>query len=415
MIDYSTYTLDNGLRVVIHEDMSTPVVAINMLYNVGSRDDHPQRTGIAHLFEHLMFGGSRNAPSYDDPVQYAGGENNAFTNADVTNFFCMLPADNAELGMFLEADRMQHLKLGKRLFSNEQQVVCEEFKETCLGEPFGDVWHLLSALAYKEHPYRWPVIGLSMEHISGIQLRDVKEFYHDFYGPNNAICTVAGPFKTDVALAMIEKHFGMIPPRTRPPLVTTRETPQHAMRRMTHQSDVPVDAVFMAFHMGGRLDPGYYETDILADILAGGYASRMHNVLVKQEQCASSIDAYITGTSDPGLLILEVKCADGYTPARVEERIWPLLHELSASYIDSREFARHIHKSESSIAFSNMSVLNKAMNLAYFELIGDIDLINTEQQMYERLTPDSLLDTAKQVFREDNCSVLHYLRKEENN
>ena len=414
MIQYSRHTLDNGLRIVIHEDYSTPVVAINILYNVGSRDDHPDRTGFAHLFEHLMFGGSKNAPSYDDPIQFAGGESNAFTNTDVTNFFCILPAENFELGLFLEADRMQYLKLDRHLLGVEQQVVCEEFKETCLSEPYGDVWHLLSALAYKNHPYRWPVIGMSMDHIAGAGIDDVQRFYHDYYGPNNAVCVVAGPVKTEDALEQVKKHFGHIEKRIRPVQYFSGEQTQQTIRTAEHQSEVPVDAVFMAFHMGNRMDAGYYEADLLADILASGFASRMHCALVKEMQCATSIDAYITGTSDPGLFIIEAKCADGHSPSKVESAIWPLLQDLSKLPVGERELARHIHKSESSIAYSNMSVLNKAMNLAYFELIGDTELINSEQEMYEKITAEMLQQTAATLFREENCSILYYHKKNEN-
>jgi len=413
MIHYSRHTLDNGLRIVIHEDYSTPVVALNMLYNVGSRDDDPGRTGIAHLFEHLMFGGSKNAPSYDDPIQFAGGESNAFTNTDVTNFFCVLPAANFELGLFLEADRMQNLSLDKRLLEIEQQVVCEEFKETCLGEPYGDVWHLLSAIAYKKHPYRWPVIGTSMEHISHAKIENVQQFYHDFYGPNNAICVVAGPLRTDDALAKVRKYFEHIEMRTRPVPEFLAEPAQETMRIWEHRSEVPVDAVFMTFHMGGRMDVDYYPADLLADILASGNASRLHHALVKEQQCASSIDAYITGTSDPGLFIVEAKCSDDYTPAQVEAAVWPILKELGENHVGERELTRHIHKSESSIAFSNMSVLNKAMNLAYFELIGDTELINSEQEMYENITAEILQQTATSLFRKENCSVLRYHKKAE--
>jgi predicted Zn-dependent peptidase len=411
MIKYSQHTLDNGLRVVIHEDKSTPVVALNMLYNVGSRDDRPHRTGCAHLFEHLMFGGSRNAPSYDDPIQYAGGESNAFTNTDVTNFFCVLPASNFELGLFLEADRMQYLKLNKRHLEVEKQVVCEEFKETCLGEPYGDVWHLLSALAYQNHPYKWPVIGVDLDHIAGTTIEETRQWYHDFYGPDNAVCVVAGPIGAEEVLRQVDKHFGGIKNRSRPVHQFVPELPQKEKRTLEHQSDVPVDALFMAFHMGGRLDPGYYEADLLSDVLASGHASRIHRALVKESQSASSADAYISGTSDPGLFLVEAKCADGVDLKQVEDEVWSLLTEVKQTEVAERELARHIHKSENSIAFSNMSVLNKAMNLAYFELIGDAELINTEQEVYERITSAHLRDTANRIFTPENCSVLYYHRK----
>lgn len=412
MIAYKRHQLDNGLRVVIHEDYSTPVVAINMLYDVGSRDDRQDRTGCAHLFEHLMFSGSKNAPSYDDPIQFAGGESNAFTNTDVTNFFCVLPESNFELGLFLESDRMQNLRLTKKAVEVEKHVVIEEFKETCLSEPYGDVWHLMSALAYQQHPYKWPVIGLDMEHIAGTSIEEVRQFYRNYYRPDNAVCVIAGPIKADDAIRRVEKYFGSIKGKGNPGKQFSKENTQTAKRMLEHQSDVPVDAVFMAFHMGARLDAGYYEADLLSDVLASGHASRMHNKLVKELQCASSADAYITGTVDPGLFVLEAKCADGFEPAQLEKEIWGLLAEIQDGEVGERELARHIHKSENSIAFSNMSVLNKAMNLAYFELIGDTELINSEQEMYERISSADLQKTAKQMFTEENCSVLYYRRKE---
>ncbi len=415
MIEYVKHTLPNGLRVIIHEDHSTPVVAVNMLYDVGSRDDDPRHTGFAHLFEHLMFAGSEHAPSYDDPVQFAGGESNAFTNADITNFFCVVPAANLRLALYLEADRMQYLRLDKKVLKVERQIVCEEFKETCFGEPYGYVWHLLSDLAYREHPYRWPVIGKTIEHISGASLEDVRRFYHDFYGPNNAICVVAGPVPADTVMGHVRQIFGGIDARPRPQRPFIREARQESIRRAAHTSDVPEDAVFMAFHMPGRTEPGFYEADLLTDILASGDASRLYQTLVKDMQFATSADAYITGTNDPGLLIIEAKCADGHTPEQVERAIWGILDTVRNNPIPERELARHKHKSESSIAFSNMSVLNKSMNLAYFESIGDPELINTEQEHYERITAEKLQNTTRVICKEDNCAVLYYLSNSSKN
>jgi predicted Zn-dependent peptidase len=276
MIKYERHTLQNGLRVLLHHDATTPLVAINMLYDVGSRDEDPEHTGFAHLFEHLMFGGSEGAESFDDPIQNAGGDCNAFTNSDVTNFFSILPAENLPLGLFLEADRMHRLVLNEKVLDTQRKVVIEEFKETCLNQPYGDIWHVLAPLAYQKHPYKWPTIGDRIEHIAASTIDDVARFYKAFYGPNNAICVICGNYDPTTIMETIETYFGQIPARPRPLRSLNVEPPQDDQRRLVHRSDIPTDSIFMAFHMPSRTDNGYYTADLISDLLASGRSSRLY-------------------------------------------------------------------------------------------------------------------------------------------
>ena len=408
MISYERFSLANGMRVVLHPDDTTPLVTINMLYDVGSRDENPARTGFAHLFEHLMFGGSVGAESFDDPIQNAGGECNAFTNSDVTNFFSILPAANLELGLFLEADRMHRLILNDRSLDTQRKVVTEEFKETCLNQPYGDLWHVLAPLCYRDHSYRWPTIGQDLEHIASASLDDVATFYNRFYGPDNAICVIAGRFDRDEVLRLIDRHFAIIPSRNHPLRTLRNESTQTAPRRLDHSATVPVDSLFMAYHMCSRADENYYATDMLSDILGSGKSSRLYQSIVREARLCSEIDAYITGTIDPGLLVIEAKPANGHSLEQIEEAILAEISTLKASPIGSKELERHKHKIESSIGFSNCSVLNKAMNLAYFELIDDTDLINTELEHNMGIGSDTLQNMANQLLTKENSSTLFY-------
>lgn len=408
MIRYTRTVLDNGLRLLVHEDPSTELVAVNIVYDVGSKDESPDRTGFAHLFEHLMFGGSEHAASFDDPIQYAGGECNAFTNSDLTNFFCLLPADNLELALFLEADRMQHLVLNKRTLTVQRNVVTEEFKETCLQEPYGDMWHQFAPLAYQQHTYRWPTIGMSLQHIEEAQIEDVASFYKRFYGPNNAVCVIAGNVKAEEAIDLASGIFGKVPARHRPVRSLPHEEAQHSQRRLTCHGDVPVDALYMGFHMPARSESDYYRADLLSDVLAGGKSTRLFENLVKEKELCAEIDAYITGTIDPGLFMIEAKPADSISVETVEEEIWKLISDLHDTGIAEEELQTHQNKVESSIFFANCSVLNKAINLAYFELIDQPELINLEHQAYQSVSADDMLRVSRRILRPENCSVLQY-------
>ncbi|MEZ4949286.1 MAG: pitrilysin family protein [Saprospiraceae bacterium] len=408
MVDYKKYTLTNGLRIVVHEDKSTPMVAVNLLYNVGSRDELPEKTGFAHLFEHLMFGGSKNAPNFDDVIQNAGGECNAFTNNDLTNFYNILPAENLEVALWLEADRMANLKISQRALSVQRKVVLEEFKETCLNEPYGDVWHHLSDLAYKVHPYRWPTIGKVPKHVEDASIEDVKEFYQKFYRPNNAILVVAGNISGEEVFNISNKYFGNIPAGSMFKRRLPKEPPQKKLAQKIQKGRVPIDALYLAFHAPARYEEDYYAVDLLSDVLSNGQSSRLYRNLLKEKGLVTTIDCYITGSIDPGLFIIEAKPADGVKLEEVEQAIWEEINILKNHQIDDWELQKLKNKIESNLVFSEMNVLNKAINLAFFELIDEIELINSEGEKYQALKASDIQKAAKNFLNLENCSTLYY-------
>jgi len=408
VIDLSRFTLDNGLRVIVHEDQSTPMVALNVLYNVGARDERPDRTGFAHLFEHLMFGGSANVPDFDEPIQMAGGENNAFTNNDMTNFYDILPAQNIETAFWLESDRMLSLNFDERVLDVQRKVVLEEFKESCLNEPYGDVWHHIADLAYKVHPYRWPTIGKMPEHVADATMQDVKAFYYKYYRPNNAILVVSGAVTTQQVKELSEKWFGPIPAGDVPPRRLPQEPPQEKLQSRINQATVPVDALYLAFHAPARLHRDFYTSDLLSDILCNGSSSRLYRRLYKESGKFSQIDCYITGSIDPGLLIVEARPAQGVSLEHLEHLIWQQLEELQQAPIPERELQKWKNKMESTLLFSEMNILNKAINLAFFELLGEAELINREIELYQQVSTADIHRVARQMFTLNNCSELYY-------
>lgn len=400
--------LKNGLRVLLHEDKSTPMVAVNVLYDIGSKDENPAKTGFAHLFEHLMFGGSANIPDFDDPIQLAGGENNAFTNNDMTNFYDVLPAENLEVALWLESDRMLSLNFDDKVLETQRKVVVEEFKETCLNEPYGDVWHHISELAYKTHPYRWPTIGLEPKHVEDAKMEDVRDFFFRFYRPNNAILVIAGNVKPEKALKLAEKWFGDIPAgdgyfRTLP-----AEPAQTEFREKTVEAKVPVDAVYLSFHTCSRTHPDFYAVDLLSDVMASGPSSRLYRKLLKERKIFSHIDCYITASNDPGLLIIEGKPTNGVSMEAAEAALWEEISLLVEQPIAQSELEKIVNKSESSLVFSEVSVLNKAINLAFFELVGDASIINRETVLYQAVTVADIQRVATDIFQRENCSKLIY-------
>ena len=408
MVNYKRFELSNGLRVLIHEDTSTPMVAVNVLYNVGARDESPDKTGFAHLFEHLMFGGSANVPDFDDPIQWAGGENNAFTNNDITNFYDILPAENIETAFWLESDRMLSLNFDERVLDVQRKVVLEEFKETCLNQPYGDVWHHLTDMAYKVHPYRWPTIGKLPEHVEEATMEDVKDFYFKYYRPNNAVLTVAGNVPVDRVRELVEKWFGDIPAGEVPQRRLPKEPPQKKLEQRINEANVPVDALYLAFHAPGRTDADFYAADLLSDILANGSSSRLYRRLLKERQLFSSVDAYLTGSIDPGLLIIEGKPSDGVSLETAERAIWKELDLLKRELLPADELQKIKNKMESTLAFSELNVLNKAINLAFFEVIGDAGLVNREAGLYQQVTEEDIREVARRLLTPENCSELYY-------
>lgn len=411
MIEYNRYQLKNGLRVLIHEDASTPLVAVNLLYEVGSRDESANRTGFAHLFEHLMFSGSRHAPNFDELIQMAGGENNAFTNSDITNFYEVLPAQNLDIALFLEADRMQHLNITQQKLDVQKKVVVEEFKETCLEKPYGDVWHELSDLAYTVHPYRWPTIGLVPSHISEASIDDVRHFYKEHYCPNNAVLVIAGNVKAPEALERVRHYFEPIPTKQLAPKVKTLEPKQHRPKRKTKFAEVPLDSIFFAFHMPDRLDPDFIALDLLSDILANGDSSRLVKKLYKDEESFSHIDAYVTGTIDPGLFVIEGRPSDDVSRETCEALIWEEIKRVKKEGVSEKELRKCQNKFESSMIFSEMNVLNKAINLAYFESLRKVEYINEELELYKAVTMEQIQQAAKRFLTKKNCNRLFYKAK----
>lgn len=401
-------TLENGLRLVHNEDRSTQMVALNIVYDVGARDEHPEHTGFAHLFEHLMFGGSVHIPDYDTPLQRAGGENNAWTNNDITNYYLTIPKPNVEIGFWLESDRMLELAFSEQSLEVQRAVVMEEFKQRCLNQPYGDVGHLFRPLAYKVHPYRWPTIGKELSHIANATLDEVKEFFFRFYAPNNAVLAVTGNISWEEAVRLTEKWFGPLPRREVPVRRLPQEPVQTAERRQTVERNVPLDALFMAYHICGRPGAGYYACDILSDILSNGQSSRLTDRLVHERKIFSSLDAYISGTRDAGLLHINGKPAAGVSLEQAEEAVRKELDELRRELVGERELEKVKNKFESTQIFGNINYLNVATKLAWFELTGQAEDINREVDNYRAVTAEQLHRVAQETFREENGVVLYY-------
>lgn len=408
MVTFEKHILSNGLCILIHQDKTTPLATVNLLYKVGSRDESPDKTGFAHLFEHLMFGGSLHAESFDDIIQLAGGECNAFTNSDITNFYCTLPAVNLETALYLEADRMQHLNVSQKTLSTQQQVVTEEYKETCINQPYGMVWHMLADMCYKQHPYRWPTIGKVIEHIADARLADVKAFYDNFYGPNNAILSIAGPDEPAAMLAMVEKWFGNIPARTLARLPRIEEPLQHDARMLQDEGKYPSSVLYLAWLMDGRNGTDYYTYDILSDVMSLGRSSIFYQRMVKVLKLCAHLDAYITGTQDKGLFIIEARPAKGISMEDMEAQIWKEIETLQQRNIESSILEKLKNKNESTVCFSNMSAAHKATNLGYYESLGDAQLINTEA---DRIAEITAADISRVIHRlqKSNVNILRLI------
>ncbi|NRF41310.1 pitrilysin family protein [Pedobacter foliorum] len=409
MVDFNRFTLPNGLRVLVHEDDTTPMAVLNILYDVGARDEEQDRTGFAHLFEHLMFGGSVNIPSYDEPLQRVGGENNAFTSNDITNYYITLPAVNLETAFWLESDRMLSLAFSEKSLETQRNVVCEEFKQRYLNQPYGDVWLKLRPLAYKKHPYQWATIGQDLKQIEDAKMEDVKAFFKKHYNPQNAIMVVGGNVKTEDVKALAEKWFAPIPAGDK----YERNLPQEPLQTEAHtetvKADVPLNAIYMAFKMPARQDSEYQSFDLMSDILSQGQSSRLYNSLLKEQQLFSDIHAYVTSSIDEGLFVVEGKLVQGVTIEAAEAAIWAELTKLTHQEVTEDEITKVKNKSESIMVFAEMSLLDKAMNLAYYELLGDAAGLNTEIDKYLAVTPERILQAAKNTFVKEQCSTLYYL------
>jgi len=411
MLHFDRFTLENGLRVLVHQDKNTPIVAVNILYQVGSRDENPEKTGFAHLFEHLMFGGSVNIPNYDAPLQYAGGDNNAFTNNDFTNYYLTIPRNNLETAFWLESDRMLSLAFSEKSLDVQRQVVIEEFKQNYLNQPYGDVYLLLKPLVYKVHPYQWNTIGKDIRHLEIAAMQDVKSFYNKYYNPNNAILCVAGNVERDEIKKMTEKWFGTIPAGE---IINHRypeEPVQTETRRLEVERTVPQHAFYMAWHMPKRTEKGYYASDLISDILSTGNSSRLYQKLVKEKQWLSEVQSYITGDLDGGLLVISGKLYNATNYETVEAGILEEMEKLMQKPVNDEELQKVKNKAEANLVFSEISVLGKAMGLSYFEMLGDAGLFNNEAKKYRSVTAQEIQNTMNEYFTEEKMNILYYKAK----
>lgn len=411
MLQFERFTLENGLKVLVHKDDTTPMVAVNILYDVGARDENPERTGFAHLFEHLMFGGSKNIPEYDEPLQMAGGENNAYTTNDLTNYYLQLPVQNIETAFWLESDRMNELAFGEKSLDVQRKVVCEEFKENYINKPYGNAWEHMRSLAYTTHPYQWMTIGKELKHIEEAELQDVKNFFYKHYRPSNAILCVAGNVETAQVKALAEKWFGNIPAGERYERQLPVEPKQTEARFKEVEANVPLDALYKAWHIEGRLAPSYYAADLITEILSNGVSSRLYQKLVKEQQIFSNINCYHMGSIDPGLLVVDGKIVEGRTLEEANAAVEEEIQKLVDNGVTEEELKKAKNKIEAMITFEDMGLLSRANNLAFYELLGDANMINEEWDKYNAVTAEYLQETAKIIFRKENSNTLFYRKK----
>ena len=410
MINYQERLLSNGLTLITHVDKSTPLVVVNMMYKVGSRNEHPERTGFAHLFEHLMFGGSKNVPDYDKVLQKVGAENNAFTNTDVTNYYVILNAENIETALWAESDRMQYLNLDQKSLDTQKKVVIEEFNQRYLNVPYGDIWLKLRPLAYKTHPYQWPTIGKEVPHIEQASLENVRDFHEMYYAPNNAILTISGNIDPDIIISLVEKWFGNIPARKNNKHQIPIESPQTSARFLEFEANVPLNAIYKAYHMPGRNDENYVTADLLSDLLGRGKSSRLHQSLVKDKKVFNNINSYITGSADPGLLIIsgnitldvDLVVADKY----IQDEIELLKKNMIASEVE-----KVINQAESATYFSETELLNRSINLSVANSLGNTNLVNEEIKLIRKVKKEDILGIADKILIDSNCSTLYYKSK----
>jgi predicted Zn-dependent peptidase len=409
MIRFVRHRLANGMRVLVHQDEGTPMVTVNILYDVGSRDEDPGATGFAHLFEHLMFGGTPAVPLFDVPVMMAGGENNAFTNNDITNYYITLPANNLETALWLEADRMRGLDLNEERLSNQKSVVTEEFRQRYLNQPYGDLMLLLRPLAYLVHPYRWPTIGMDISHIEKADLESARRFYDRFYNPSNAILSVAGRVNPDEVFALAEKWFGEIPGGSTDSRLLPAEPEQVRRRELTVSRQVPAAHLLMTYHTGARNSRDFYILDLLTDILSGCDSARFPSLLVRQKELFSDADIYLSGDADPGLVIFSGRLRDGTDIAMAEEAVTAELNRLTEESVTPAELEKARNRYESHRLMSYMSAANKAFNIAYHEVLGDAEGINAEKEQYMSVTASEITRASQSTFRTENSTVIHYL------
>ena len=408
MISFERFHLSNGMRLLVHEDPTTPMAVVNVLYNVGARDEEEDKTGFAHLFEHLMFAGSKNVQSFDEALQRAGGNNNAFTTNDLTNYYEILPAINLDTALWVEADRMAHLNINERTLAVQQSVVSEEFKEHYINQPYGDASHLLRELAYKNHPYKWPTIGKDLSHIEKAKLDDVRAFFDSHYQPTNAVLVIAGGVKASEAREAAERWFSGYSSNGYMRKAYPPEPYQTEPHRKEVTADVPFDALYLSFHIGGKMDPDFYPAGVIAELLGSGKSSRLYQHLVKEKKVFTGIECYLSGSIDPGLIIIEGQLFPGIKPEEGEKALWVELEQLKTSRVSERELGKIRNRIEHDLATEELDLMSRAFHLAFFELLGDAEWLNHEAEKFQRVTADDILQAANDIFKPTNSSILIY-------
>lgn len=408
MISYQHFALKNGLQVYLHEDKTTPIAAFNIVYDVGSRDEDESRTGFAHLFEHLMFGGSKNIPSYDEPLQKVGGENNAFTSPDITNYYITLPVSNIETAFWLESDRMLSLSFDPKVLEVQRKVVIEEFKQRYLSQPYGDVWLKMRPLAYKNHPYKWATIGKEIKHIEDATMEDVKDFFFTHYRPNNATLVVAGNISLEEVKRLSEKWFGDIPAGPKKERKLPVEPVQTEARFLETEAKVPLNALYKAYHMPGRYHEDFHKADLISDVLGRGKSSRLYKELVKEQGLFNNINAYISSSLDPGLLMISGNLNEGISIEKGNEAVEKIVLKLTEEVMEESELDKVKNQAEASLQFSEVELLTRAMNLAFAANYGDPELCNKDAEKLSAITPGNFQEMAKKVLRPENCSTMFY-------
>ncbi len=408
MISFQQFTLANGLRVIVHEDHTVQIAVLNILYDVGSRDEQPDKTGFAHLFEHLMFGGSANIPSYDEPLQKVGGENNAFTSTDITNYYLTVPATNLETGFWLESDRMLSLSFDPKVLEVQRKVVIEEFKQRYFSQPYGDVWLKLRPLAYHVHPYQWATIGKEISHIEKATMDDVKDFFFAHYIPSNAVLVVAGNVTLDQVKQLSEKWFGPIPAGKKKERKLPIEPRQNQKRVLDVEAKVPANALYKTYHMPGRFHPDYYAVDLMSDVLSRGQSSRLYQQLVKEKEIFTSVSSFVMSTIDPGLFVVSGRVKEGIDLKDAEKEVDAILQKIVDDGTTEEELEKVKNQAEASLEFGDVEVMNRAMNLAFATLSGDPDWVNQEGRLISSVTLQDIKRVAGEVLRDENSSVMYY-------
>ena len=421
-LQFQRHILANGLRLIVHEDHSTPLASCNVVYNVGSRDENPDMTGMAHLFEHFMFTGSRNIADFDAQLQRVGAINNAYTTQDITHYYITLPAVNIEHALWLESDRMLELAFQQEKLDIQKHVVIEEFKENFLNRPYGDMWMLYNQFYFQKHPYQWLPIGKEISHIEKVTMDNMKAFFYTFYRPNNAVLTISGNVKFEEIVPLVEKWFGAIPAgpvssvetRHGTSLQDTREKqfpqedPPTQHRLFEVHRKVPADMLFKGWPTCGRLDSDFYAYDMLSDLFGSGQSSYLYKKFVMEEAVFTDISAYITGTLDPGIFIIGGRPAEGVSIEEADQKLNDFLYQLPENCISAHDLQKVKNRVESIILQNDIKIEDRSSSLAVAESFSCAEDFNDETNRYFAVTEEQINTLCHNIFRQEQEATMFY-------